>query len=139
MRFILLRIARDDTTAAIRDTGRPASATALNSMEIWRSDLERAGVLLAHDVLLPPSSGARVCVEEGEALVTAPPFRDVREVVHDYWLLETASLREAIGWARRCPAESGFLIEVRPLLEPAEGPRKGRRLTVGFRSTIPPQ
>jgi hypothetical protein len=111
----------------------------MNSMAIWRADLEKAGVLVAHDRLLPPSLGARVFVEDGEARVLAPPFKDVREVVRGYWLLEVATLKEAISWARRCPAESGVVIEVRQAEEPAENARKARRLAAGFRSTIPPE
>jgi hypothetical protein len=137
MRFILLRIATDDTAEAIPDTGRPPVAKALSSMAVWRSDLENAGVLLAHEAFLPPALGARVFVEGGEARVLAPPFKDVREVLHGYWLLEVDSLREAIGWARRCPAETGFLIEVRQVDEPADSQGRGRKATVGFRSTIP--
>jgi hypothetical protein len=139
MHFILLRIARDDTAAAIPDSGRPPVAKALNSMAVWRSDLEKAEVLLAHDAFLPPSLGARVFVEGGEARVMAPPFKDVREVLHGYWLLEVESLKEAIGWARRCPAESGFVIEVRQVDEPADSPGRARKAAVGFRSTIPPE
>ena len=139
MRFILLRIATDDTAAPIPDTGRPPVTKALNSMAVWRSDLEKAGVLLAHDAFLPPALGARVFVEGGEARVMAPPFKDVREVLRGYWLLEVDSLKEAIGWARRCPAEAGLVIEVRQVDELADSPGRGRRVTVGFRSPIPPE
>lgn len=128
MRFILLRIARDDTTAAMADS----------AMAVWRADLEKAGVLVAHDRLLGPSMGARVYAEDGEARVTAPPFANVSEVVRGYWLLEVPTLKDAIGWARRCPAESGIVIEVRQVEEPA-GSFRVRRAAAGFRSTIPPE
>jgi hypothetical protein len=139
MRFILLRIARDETASAIPDTGRPPVAKALNSMAVWRSDLEKAGVLVAHEALLPPALGARVYVQGGEDRVMAPPFKDVREVLGGTWLLEVESLKEAIGWARRCPAEAGFVIEVRQVDETMDGPRSVRRIAAGFRSTIPPE
>jgi hypothetical protein len=136
MRFILLRIARDDS-AAIADTGQPPSAKALNSMEVWRADLEKAGVLVAHDRLLPPALGARVFVQDGEARVLAPPFKNVPEVVRGYWLLEVDTLKEAIGWARRCPAESGIVVEVRQVDDPIAHGRPVRKAAAGFRSTIP--
>jgi len=41
------------------------------------------------------------------------PFIEAKEVIGSYWIIDVRSKEEAVGWAKRVPAEDGDIIEVR--------------------------
>ena len=118
MRFMMIVIPKGYGAAA-PDAVPDANAVA-RMMEYNRS-LQKAGVLLALDGLLPPSAGARVAYTDGKATVTDGPFAEVKEVIGGYWIIQVRSREEAMEWARRFPAPFGEdadgEIEVRQLFE----------------------
>ena len=79
------------------------SAEAVAKMMEFNKSLQKSGVLLALDGLLPPSTGARVSYTDGKATVTDGPFADAKEVIGGYWIIQVRSREEAIEWARRAP------------------------------------
>ena len=75
-----------------------------------------AGMLLALDGLHPPGKATSVSFDgEGVKAVTDGPFTEAKEVVGGYWIIQASSQEEAVQWARRCPADDGDMIEVRPI------------------------
>jgi hypothetical protein len=119
MRFMMMVIPKGYETAA-PDTVPDAKAVA-RMMEYNRS-LQKAGVLLALDGLLPPSTGARVAYTDGKATVTDGPFAEAREVIGGYWIIQVRSREEAIEWARRAPMSNHEKIEVRQIFETVDFP-----------------
>src|SRR5262245_56656239 len=79
------------------------SAEAVAKMMEFNKSLQKAGVLLALDGLLPPSTGARVHHKDGKATVTDGPFAEAKEAVGGYWIIQVRSREEAIEWAKRAP------------------------------------
>jgi hypothetical protein len=90
---------------------------AVKKMGQYNAELEKAGVLLALDGLTPPSAGARVSFDGGEAKVMAGPFAEDQEAVGGYWMIQVKSRDEAIEWAKRCPAGPNDIIEIRQVHE----------------------
>jgi hypothetical protein len=54
--------------------------------------------------------------------VTDGPFAEAKEVIGGYWMIQVQSKEEAVGWARRCPAADGDIIEVRQVFEMSDFP-----------------
>jgi hypothetical protein len=93
---------------------------AVRKMGAYNERLQKAGVLLALDGLMPPSMGARVSFAAGKPVVTDGPFAETKEVFGGYWMIKVASRQEAIEWARQCPADRGDVIEIRQVFEASD-------------------
>jgi hypothetical protein len=101
MRFIVL---------ATSEEAAPPTAAAL-----WRynEELARAGVLLAADGPASSARGARIRYADRRAT-----FSEEDGPMTAYWLIDVASRREAVEWARRCPCAGG--VETRRMAEPVD-------------------
>lgn len=67
--------------------------------------------------LQPVATAKTVRVRAGKTLTTDGPFAETREQLGGYYLLETASIEEAIEIAARIPAARTGSIEVRPIMK----------------------
>ncbi len=114
MRYMIL-ITGDEAEARCAPPGEEAQAFA--AWEKYTQDLQKAGVLLAGDALLPSSRGSRVTVRDGKRSVTDGPFAEAKEVVGGYYLIQVKSKEDAIEWASRCPGALDGTIEVREVME----------------------
>jgi len=92
----------------------------------FNEELAKAGALIALDGLHPSSKGARVAFAGGKPRVTDGPFTGAKEVIGGYWMIEAKSRKEAVGWAKRCPAAGGDVIEVRQVFEVSDFPQDVR-------------
>jgi hypothetical protein len=113
MRFLMIMVPE-----AYRKPIRPdfvPEPEALREMGKYNEQLREAGVLLALDGLAPPATGARVSFGGGKATVT-----DGKEAFGGYWLIRVSSREEAIEWAKRCPAGTNDIIEIRRVHEPRD-------------------
>ena len=53
---------------------------------------------------------------DGERVVSAGPFAEVREFVGGAYIIDVSDVDEAIAWARKSPASAaGGHVEIRPL------------------------
>ncbi|HEY2676192.1 MAG TPA: YciI family protein [Steroidobacteraceae bacterium] len=129
MRFMMLMIPGGYASAA---PDAMPSAEAVQAMMKYNEALKKAGVLLALDGLHPPASGARISFKGGKPSVTDGPFPEVKEVLGGYWMIEVRSRDEAIEWARRCPASSDDVIEIRRVHEMSEFPEGVQKLAKDF-------
>jgi hypothetical protein len=76
--------------------------------------------------------GARVSFEGGKPIVTDGPFTESKEVIGGYWMIEVPSLADAIAWAKKCPASSNEVIEIRQVQEMADFPADVQEAAGGF-------
>jgi hypothetical protein len=129
MRFMMIVIPKGYEAAA-PDTVPGAEAVA--KMMEYNKSLQKAGVLLALDGLLPPSTGARVTYSDDKATVTDGPFADAKEVIGGYWIIQVRSREEAIEWAKRAPMSNNEIIEVRQIFEMGDFPADVRKAAEGF-------
>ncbi len=98
------------------------SADMVQKMMKFNEELTKAGALISLDGLQPLTNGARVAFSGGKPTVTDGPFVETKEVVGGYWMLQFKSKQEAIDWVKRCPAQDGDVIEIRPVFEMSDFP-----------------
>ncbi len=134
MRFMMIVIPKGYETAA---PNAVPSAEGVAKMMEFNKSLQKAGVLLALDGLLPPSTGARVSFADGKATVTDGPFPEAKEVIGGYWILQVRSREEAIEWARRAPMSNHEIIEVRQIFEMHDFPQDQQQSSEGFEPPTP--
>ena len=129
MRFMMLMIPLGYETAPPDVKLDPERVAAM--MKYNRS-LKDAGVLITLDGLHPPSMGARVSFASGKPLVTDGPFAEAKEVLGGYWMIDVKSREEAIAWAKRCPASSNEVIEIRQVQEMSDFPADVQEVAAKF-------
>ena len=110
MRYLLM-ISSDE------DLARKAMAAGdFAGFEAWLDDLERRGVLEAHQGLHPSPTATTVRVRDDEVLLTDGPFIEGREQIGGFALIDCADLDEAIAIAAGHPAAAIGQVEIRPVL-----------------------
>ena len=129
MRFMMIVIPKGYEMAA--PDAVPCAEMVAKMME-YNKSLQKAGVLLALDGLLPPSTAARVSYTDGKVTVTDGPFAEAKEAIGGYWIIQVRSREEAIEWAKRVPASNNGIIEVRQIQEIADFPEDVRKAAEGF-------
>ncbi|WP_372631189.1 YciI family protein [Cohnella sp.] len=122
MRFMLLVKA-----TGCSEAGVPHSPEHRFAKEAILASMAEAGVLLAAERLQPSSGGIRMAFSpEGEPELESGPFPADSWLLAEYLVIESESVEEAIGWARRIPAPGGcerMEVELRRLEDKAAGPR----------------
>jgi hypothetical protein len=112
MQYLLLISADEDLAeTTISDGG-------FDAFDAWMSDLERRGVLRAHQGLHPSRTATTVRVRGGEVLLTDGPFVEGKEQIGGFALVDCADLDEAIEIAAGHPASRIGQVEIRPVREP---------------------
>lgn len=129
MRFMMLMIPKGYESAA---PGALPDAEAVAAMMSYNKKLQEAGVLLTMDGLHPPSMGARVTFTGGQPTVIEAPFPGANEALGGYWMIKVNSRKEAIDWARLCPAADNEIIEIRQVQEFEDFPGDVQEAAAGF-------
>jgi hypothetical protein len=80
--------------------------------------LTAAGVVANGQGLQPPGTATTVRLEGGARRVQDGPFADTKEQLGGFFVIDTASLDEALAWAARAPCAETAGVEVRPILPP---------------------
>lgn len=130
MRFMMLMIPKGYESAEAGTL--PEDLERFDSMMAFNRKLQDSGALLVAEGLYPPADGARVSFATGKPVVTDGPFAEAKEVIGGFWLIEVASLEEAIGWARQCPASTDETIEIRRVMEVEDFSTQAQAVVEGF-------
>jgi hypothetical protein len=128
MRFMMVVIPKGYETAAA--DAAPGAEAVARMME-YNKNLQKAGVLLGLDGLLPRSTGARVSYTDDKP--TDGPFAEAKETIGGYWIIQVRSREEAIEWARRAPMANNEIIEVRQIHEMGDFPADVKNEAEGFK------
>jgi len=83
----------------------------------YSAALREAGVLVGGNALEAPETATQVRLEDGRARIEDGPFAEGREQLGGYYIIEVATLDEALAWAARAPCAATGGVEVRPVLE----------------------
>jgi hypothetical protein len=110
MRFMVIVKANKDSEAGVMPTTEQ-----LGAMGKFNEELVQAGMMQAGEGLHPSSKGARITFGDAQPSVTRGPFPGVADLVAGFWLIEAASLDEAISWMKRAPFDPGSQIEIRQI------------------------
>ena len=83
----------------------------------FTQDVVASGAMRGGHQLQRAPSARKVSVRNGRTLVTDGPYAETKEQIGGFYLLDCASIDEAVALAAKIPnAEDGF-IEVRPLVD----------------------
>jgi hypothetical protein len=67
--------------------------------------------------LQPASAATSVRVRDGKTEVLDGPYADTKEKLAGYFMIDVATVEEAVAWAQRCPSARYGTIEVRPIVD----------------------
>jgi len=112
MRFMVI-VKGDKNTEA----GVMPSTELLTAMGAFNEQMVKAGVMLAGEGLHPTSKGARIKYSGKQPSVSHGPFAVTNDLVAGFWLIQVASLEEAIEWMKRAPFDGGAEIELRQVFD----------------------
>lgn len=83
----------------------------------FADEARKAGVMAGGAELASTRDATTVRVRDAETLVTDGPYAEVREALGGYFVLDCASMDDALNWAARIPAAEHGAVEVRPVYE----------------------
>ena len=115
MRFMVMVRANRSSEA-----GEMPSERLLTDMGRFNEELVKAGVLLAAEGLHPSARGVRIRYAGDQRTVIDGPFAETRELIAGFWLIQVASLEEAIEWLKRAPNPFDGIeseVEIRQVFE----------------------
>ena len=113
MEYLLLIYTDEKAWARLTDEERSELVSEYFSVS---AEMRESGVWRAGAPLQATSAASSVRIRDGEPLVTAGPFAETQEQLGGYFLIETESDEDAVGWAAKLPAARYGTVEVRPLL-----------------------
>jgi hypothetical protein len=67
--------------------------------------------------LQPASAATSIRLRDGKTDVIDGPYADTKEKFAGYFMIDAATLEEAVTWAQRCPSARYGTIEVRPIMD----------------------
>lgn len=120
MKYILLiygderewnRLSREEMEKVYADHGK------------YAEELAAAGVQFSGHELKPVATATSIKFANGRATTVDGPFAETKEQLAGYYVIDVATLDDAIGWARKMPGMFEGTVEVRPLAEEA-GPQQ---------------
>ncbi len=122
MRFVMLMYPGPAAEAETNPVPSGAEGQKLlEDMMAFNQRMVDAGIMLGGEGLKPTRHGARVkFAGGGKTAVVDGPFTETKEVLGGYWIIEAASLEEAVAWARQAPCPVGEFIEIRPVWAPED-------------------
>ena len=97
------------------ERGVEAGQVVYERMLAFGEGLKRRGILRAMESLAEQDEGARVEKREGRSRVLDGPFAEAKEMVGGFFVIDVATLEEAVAIAADCPAAEWSTIEVRKL------------------------
>jgi hypothetical protein len=96
-----------------RERGEAAGRAVYDRMLGFAESLKQRGVLRGVESLASLDQGARLQVRDGKARVLDGPFAEAKEMIGGFFLVDVATLDEALALAAECPAAEWCTVEVR--------------------------
>ncbi|GIF18969.1 hypothetical protein BJ973_006016 [Actinoplanes tereljensis] len=109
-KYMLIMRGTDETNAKMMETSFDEM---LDTVGRFNEELIQAGVLVAAEGLDDPTQGVVVDYSGETPVVTDGPYGETKELFGGFYLLEVATLEEAVEWAKRMPAFPGAKTEIR--------------------------
>jgi hypothetical protein len=93
-------------------------AAAMPAWEAYGEMLRKRDAFVSAAPLAPPSSATTLRVQDGKKVVLDGPFAETKEWLGGYYIVNAATLDQALDYAGQCPGlAAGAAIEVRPLVD----------------------
>lgn len=102
--------------AKVGADGAPEYGSDMALWEAYTKALVDAGVMRGGNALHARTTATTVRVRDGQRDIHDGPYADSKEELGGYFIIEVASLDDALLWAARNPAASTGAVEVRPIV-----------------------
>jgi len=89
----------------------------------FAEEARAAGVMAGGEELASPRDATTVRVRSDETLVIDGPYAEVKEALGGVFVLEVATMDEAVEYAAKIPGAEHGAVEIRPLYVDAEARR----------------
>jgi hypothetical protein len=90
-------------------------------IDVLNEEMVAAGVRIFVGGLSPASSARSLRARpDGKVLITDGPYLETNEHIGGFWVLEAASLDDALAWGRKAVVACRAPVEVRPFGIPPE-------------------
>jgi hypothetical protein len=100
------------------DPSAEDEATA-RDIDVLNEEMVAAGVRIFVGGLTPVSRAKSLRAQpDGKVLVTDGPYLETKEHIGGFWVVEAASLDEALEWGRKAAVACRAPVEVRPFGNP---------------------
>ena len=109
-KYMLIFRNTDESVAKWADTSFDEM---LEIMGRFNDELIRAGVLLAAEGLDDAEQGVVVDFSGETPVVTDGPYGETKELFGGFYMLDVATVDDAVAWAKRIPYAEGNRIEIR--------------------------
>lgn len=96
--------------------GTPEFGVLMQEYQKFTDDIKESGQLVHADALQPVTTATTVTTENGKVEVTDGPFAETKETLGGYYLLDCASLDDAIEQCAKIPTAAHGRIEIRPVM-----------------------
>jgi len=106
-RFMILQTATPDYEA-----GKPETAAQQQGLRTILAEMQKAGVLLMHEALLPSSKAVRLNYRDNVRTRTDGPFTESKELIGGFCMLQMRSFDEMAAWTDRFARILGGTVEV---------------------------
>ncbi len=115
MKFMILVKSTPELEARLEKMSEAQMKEQMAAMEVFNTELKKAGVMKDCDGLRPTREAKRVRFDGKSRSVVEGPFTG--DLVAGYWLWELPSMDEALAWVKRCPnpMTAPSDIEIRPI------------------------
>ena len=109
-KYMIIVRSTDEINAKFENTD---FAEMLDTMGRFNDELIRAGVLLAAEGLDDAKNGVVVDFSGETPVVKDGPYGETKELFNGYYILDVASIEEAVEWVKRMPMMEGAKAEIR--------------------------
>jgi hypothetical protein len=111
MKYMLLIYGSEATTLSEAE-----QKAELNEYFAFTKLVREQGVLVDADALHPTATATTVRVRDGKTLTADGPFAETKEQLGGYYMVDCATIEEALEYAAKIPGARDGSIEVRPIV-----------------------
>lgn len=112
MKYMVLLYAEP---AALPEPGTPEFETMMNDLMTVEHRMAHRATMLAGEGLLGPEAATTIRRRNGNVEMVDGPFAETREHLGGFYLIEAASLDDALAFAQANPMADYGSVEVRPV------------------------
>jgi hypothetical protein len=98
------------------DMTEEEGAAEMAAWEDYSAQLIAAGAMVSGEGLQPSATSKTLRFENGERVVTDGPYAETKEQLGGFYVIECASMDEALDWAAKLPSADRGSTEVRPVM-----------------------
>jgi hypothetical protein len=98
------------------DMTEEEAAAEMAAWEDYSAQLIAAGAMVSGEALQPSATSKTLRLENGEHVVTDGPYAETKEQLGGFYVIECASMDEALDWAAKLPSADRGSTEVRPVM-----------------------